>query len=47
MRVEIQRVPLYLFKEKRTQANEEIDLRGVYDEYWSSNKDEFIVPSQS
>jgi hypothetical protein len=47
MRVKIQRVTLYLFKEKRTQANEEIDLQGLSDDYWDSTKHEFIVLSQS
>jgi len=47
MRVEIQRVKRFLFKEKRAQANEEIDLQRLSDEYWDTTKHEFIVQSQS
>jgi hypothetical protein len=47
MRVKIQRVTLYLFKEKRTQANEVINLQGLCDDYWDSTKHEFIILSQS
>jgi len=47
MRVKIQRVTMFLFKEKKTQANVEIDLQGLSDEYWDTTKYEFIVQSQS
>jgi len=47
MRVRIQRVTMLLFKEKKTQANEDIDSQEVYDEYWDTTKHEFIVQSQS
>ena len=33
--------------EKKTQANEDIDLQGLSDEYWDTTKNEFIVQSQS
>ena len=47
MHVKIQRVAMLLFKEKKTQANEEIDLQGLSDEYWGTTNHEFIVQSQS
>jgi len=38
---------MHLFKEKKTQANEDIDLQGPFDEYWGTTNHEFIVQSQS
>jgi len=38
---------MFLFKEKKTQANEEIDLQGLSDEYWDTTKHEVIMQSQS
>jgi len=32
---------------KYRQANEVIDLDGLFSDYWSSNNREFTVPSQS
>jgi len=45
--VEIQRITGNLFWAKSRQANDVIDLQGLFDDYWSSNKHEFTVPSQS
>jgi len=47
MRVKIQRVTMLLFKEKKTQVNEDIDLQGLSDEYWGTKNDNFVVQSQS
>jgi len=47
MRVKIQRVTFYVLKEKKIQANEEIDLQGLSDEYWGTTKHVFIEQSQS
>jgi len=47
IRVEIHRVTGHLFWAKSRQANDAIDLQGLFDDYWSSNKHEFTVPSQS
>jgi hypothetical protein len=47
MRVEIQRHTRILFWEKNRQANEVIDLQGIFNEYWNSTKHEFTVLSQS
>jgi len=46
MRVEIQRITGHLFWKKNRPANEEIDLQGIYDDYWSSKKHEFIMQRQ-
>jgi len=35
------------FWAKYRQMGEVIDLQGIFDDYWSSNKHEFMVPSQS
>jgi len=47
IRVEIQRISGNLLWAKNRQANNVIDLQGLFDDYWSSNKLEFTVPSQS
>jgi len=47
MRVKIQRITFYMFKEKGTQANEVIDLQGISNEYWDSTKHQFTVLSES
>jgi len=35
------------FLAKYREANEVIDLNGLFRDYWSSNNHEFTVPSQS
>ena len=45
--MEIQRITRHLFWEKSRQANEVIDLQGIYNEYWDSTKHDFAVFSQS
>ena len=35
------------FWAKYRQTNEPIDLQDIFNEYWTSNKRDFIVPSQS
>jgi hypothetical protein len=47
MRVEIQRITRNLLWAKNRQANEVIDLQGLSNDYWDSNKHEFTVLSQS
>ena len=37
----------HLFWAKDRQATEPIDLEGIFDEYWGSDKHEFKVPSKS
>jgi len=36
-----------LFRTKSRQTNAVIDLQGLFDDYWSSNKHEFTVLGQS
>jgi len=38
---------MLLFKEKKTQVNEDIDSQGLFDEYWDTTKHDLIVQSQS
>jgi len=47
IRVEIQRITGNLLWAKTRQVNYVIDLQGLFGDYWSSNKHEFTVPSQS
>ena len=47
IRTEVQRITGNLFWAKSRQANDAIDLQDLFDNYWSSNKHEFTVPSQS
>jgi len=47
IRVEIQRTTGNLLWTKSRQANGVIDLQGLFDAYWSSNKHEFTVLGQS
>jgi hypothetical protein len=47
MRVEIRRITGHLFWKRIRPVNEEIDLKGLSDDYWSSTEHEFIAPSQS
>jgi len=47
IRVEIQRITGNLFWAKSRQADDVIDLQEIFGDYWSSNKHEFTVPSQS
>ena len=35
------------FWAKHRQASEMIDLQALFDDYWNSNENEFMVPSQS
>ena len=37
----------HLLWTKNRQTSEAIDLQALFDDYWSSNKHEFTVPSQS
>jgi len=46
IRVEVQRITGNLFWAKSRQTNDVVDLQGLFDDYWSSNKHEFTVPSQ-
>ena len=47
MRVDVQRITSQRFFAKSRQTNEVIDLQEIFNEYWSSYKDQFIVLSQS
>ena len=50
MRVGLQKITSHRFLPKMRQVNEvveEIDLQGLSDDYWSSTRHEFIIPSQS
>jgi hypothetical protein len=44
MRVGIQKIVKYLFREKRNQV---IDLQGILNEYWDSTEYEVTLLSQS
>ena len=46
IRVEIQRISGDLFWAKGRQANEVIDLQDLLNDYWSSDKHEFVVLSK-
>ena len=46
IRVEIQRINRDLFWAKSQQMNEVIDLQGLVNDYWNSDKHEFTVPSK-
>ena len=46
MRAEIQMRSGHLFWAKHRQTSEVIDVKGLFDDYWSSNKYEFTQPSQ-
>ena len=46
IRVEIQRTNRDLFWAKGRQTNEVIDLQGLLNDFWSSDKHEFIVLSK-
>ena len=46
MRAEIRMRSGHLFWANYRQTSEVIDLKGLFNDYWSSNKHEFIVPSQ-
>ena len=47
MRVDVQRIIGHLFFAKSRQTNEVIDLQELFNEYWSADKSQFTVPSQS
>ena len=47
MRAEIQMRSGHLFWAKHRQTSEIVGLGALFDEYWSSTKLEFTVPSQS
>ena len=47
MRAEIQMKIGHLFWAKHRLASEVIDLQALYNEYWSTSKHVFTVPSQS
>jgi len=47
IRVEIQRITRNLFGAKSRQTNEVIDLQDLFDDYWSSDKHQFTLSSQS
>jgi len=47
MRIEIQMRSGHLIWAKNRLASELIDLQALFDDYWSSNKHEFTVPSKS
>jgi len=46
LRAEIEMKSGYLLWAKSRQKSEAIDLQALFDEYWSSSKHEFTVPSQ-
>ena len=46
MRAEIQMKSGHLFWAKHRLASEVIDLQALFDEYWSTSKHVFTVPSQ-
>jgi len=47
MRVEIQTLQGFRFLSKVRQANEAIDLQGLFHDFWDSTAYEFVLPSQS
>ena len=47
MRVDVQRKTGHLLWAKGRQMNELIDLQGLFKDYWSSDKRQFTVQSQS
>ena len=47
MHAEIQMKSGHLFWAKYRQTNEPIDLQDIFNEYWTSNQNDFIVPSRS
>ena len=47
MRVTVQRKTGHLSMAKGPQINELIDLQGLFKDYWSSDKRQFTVQSQS
>ena len=47
MRVNIQRKTSHLPFTKSPQTNELIDLQGLFEDYWSSDKRQLTVQSQS
>jgi len=47
MRAEIQMRSSHLFWVKYRLASEMIDLQELFNDYWSSNKQDFTLPSQS
>jgi hypothetical protein len=47
LRAEIQIKSGHLIWTKNREGNEVIDLQELFNEYWTSNKREFTVPSQS
>ena len=46
MRVDVQRITGHLFFAKSRQTNEVIELQELFNEYWSTDKGQFTVPSQ-
>ena len=46
MRMEIQRITNTMFRAKGRHAKELINLQGLFNDYWSSDKHEFTLPSQ-
>ena len=46
MRAEIQMKRGHLFWANYQQTSEVIDVKALFNDYWSSNKHEFTVPSQ-
>jgi hypothetical protein len=47
MRAEIQAKSGYSFWAKNREGREVIDLEGLFNNYWSSNENEFTVSGQS
>jgi hypothetical protein len=47
MRAEIQAKSGHFFWAKSRQGGEVIDLQGLFNSYWNSNKNEFAVSGQS
>ena len=46
IRAEIQMKSGHFFWAKYRQRDEVIDIEGIFDQYWSSDKHEFIVSSE-
>jgi hypothetical protein len=46
MRVEIQIQSGHLWKKKKQQAGKQIDLQGIFNDYWTSTADEITVQGQ-
>ena len=46
IRVKIQRITSTMFRAKSRHAKGLIDLQGLFNDYWSSDKHEFTLPSQ-